>query len=54
MIILANGIPDLTKESEKALKDWVANGGTLIAPGKAYSWVDKIRDSSDLGERRFI
>ena len=41
VIILANGIPDLTKESEKALKDWVANGGTLIASGKAYSWVDK-------------
>ena len=41
VIILANGIPDLTKESEKALKDWVANGGTLIASGKAYSWVNK-------------
>lgn len=41
VIILANGIPGLSKESEKALKDWVADGGTLIASGKAYAWVSK-------------
>ena len=40
-IILANGVPALTKSSEKALKDWVAAGGTLIASGKAYKWVDE-------------
>ena len=41
VIILANGVPALTKSSEKALKDWVAAGGTLIASGKAYKWVDE-------------
>lgn len=39
VIILANGVPDLTKKSEEALKQWVAEGGTLIATGKAYKWV---------------
>lgn len=38
-IILANGVPHLTAASERALKEWVAAGGTLIAEGKAYSWV---------------
>lgn len=41
VIVLANGVPKLPKESEAALKEWVADGGTLIATGKAYSWVNK-------------
>lgn len=40
VIIIANGIPTLTKTSETALKEWVGNGGTLIATGKAYEWVN--------------
>ncbi len=41
VIILANGIPALTKSSEEALKSWVSAGGTLIASGKAYQWVSE-------------
>lgn len=41
VIILANGVPNLTKRSEDALRAWVAAGGTLIASGKAYTWVNK-------------
>jgi len=38
-IILANGIPDIGKTGNAALKGWIENGGTLIATGKAYEWV---------------
>lgn len=38
-IILANGIPDIGKAGNAALKEWIGNGGTLIATGKAYEWV---------------
>ena len=38
-IILANGIPDIGKTGNAALKEWIENGGTLIATGKAYEWV---------------
>jgi hypothetical protein len=41
VVVMANGLPTLDKVSETALKDWVAAGGTLIATGKAYEWVDK-------------
>lgn len=41
VIILANGIPALNPSSEAALKDWVATGGTLIATGRAWEWVNK-------------
>jgi hypothetical protein len=41
VIILPNGIPNLNKTGEAALKEWVAAGGTLIATGKAYEWLDK-------------
>jgi hypothetical protein len=41
VVVMANGLPTLDKASEAALKDWVAAGGTLIATGKAYEWVDK-------------
>ncbi|GHV48919.1 peptidase M14 [Bacteroidia bacterium] len=41
VIIMANGVPALTKESETALKEWVSNGGTLIATGKASTWVNR-------------
>ncbi len=39
VIIIANGEPDLTDKSTAALKNWVADGGTLIATGKAWKWV---------------
>lgn len=39
VIILPNGVPTLTKPSNEALKKWVAEGGTLIAIGKAWEWV---------------
>lgn len=39
VIILANGTPSLSKGSTEALKQWIADGGTLIATGKAYTWV---------------
>jgi len=38
VIIIADGIPHLTKPSEAVLKDWIGNGGTLIATGKAGKW----------------
>jgi hypothetical protein len=41
IIIMANGIPNLSKTSEAALKDWIAAGGTLIAGGKACEWVNE-------------
>lgn len=41
IVILANGTPNLNESSEAALKDWISAGGTLIATGKAYAWVDK-------------
>ena len=41
VVIMANGVPDLTSESHTALKNWVAEGGTLIATGKAYEWVNR-------------
>ena len=34
VIILANGVPNLTKGTETALKEWVAAGGVLIATGR--------------------
>lgn len=40
VIVMANGVPTLTESSKNALKEWVANGGTLIATGKAYQWVN--------------
>lgn len=36
VIIVANGMPSLTADSRDALKNWVADGGTLIATGKAH------------------
>lgn len=39
VIVLANGVPALTKSSNDVLKKWVADGGTLIAIGKAWEWV---------------
>jgi hypothetical protein len=39
VIVLPNGIPNLPKSSVDALKEWVAEGGTLIATGKAWKWV---------------
>lgn len=36
VIIVANGVPALNSDSRQALKNWVADGGTLIASGKAY------------------
>lgn len=41
VIILANGVPNLTKGTETALKEWVAAGGVLIATGKASAWASK-------------
>lgn len=41
VIVMANGVPDLSKASEAALTQWVADGGTLIATGKAHAWVKK-------------
>lgn len=41
VVILANGVPSLSRESEAALKEWVAGGGTLIASGKAYTWLNR-------------
>jgi hypothetical protein len=38
VIVMAGGVPSLTKESEAVLKDWVAAGGTLIVSGKACEW----------------
>jgi hypothetical protein len=40
VIVMSDGVPSLTKESEAALKDWVAAGGTLIVSGEAYEWVN--------------
>jgi Zinc carboxypeptidase. len=42
VIILPNGIPTLNASSEAALKDWVASGGTLVATGRAWEWVNRI------------
>lgn len=41
VIVMANGVPDLSKTSEAALTQWVSDGGTLIATGKAYAWARK-------------
>jgi hypothetical protein len=41
VIILPNGVPNLAKSSEDALKEWVNNGGTLIASGRACTWVNR-------------
>lgn len=38
-IILANGVPDIGNIGNNALKEWIGNGGTLIATGKAYEWI---------------
>lgn len=40
VIVMANGVPVLSKASTAALKEWIGNGGTLIATGKAYEWVN--------------
>ena len=40
VIVMANGVPALSKSSTAALKEWIGNGGTLIATGKAYEWVN--------------
>ena len=42
VIIMADGTPSLSKEAEEALKDWVGAGGTLIATGRANTWVNKV------------
>jgi len=39
IIVLANGLPSLSKSSCAVIKDWIAAGGTLIATGKAWKWV---------------
>lgn len=41
VLILANGVPSLTKDTETAIKNWVSTGGTLIATGKAALWAAK-------------
>lgn len=41
VIIMANGMPGLSASSSKALREWVASGGTLILSGKACKWADK-------------
>ena len=41
VIVMANGVPALSKTSTAILKEWVGNGGTLIATGKAYDWVNE-------------
>jgi hypothetical protein len=41
IVVMANGSPATDKASEATLKDWVNAGGTLIATGKAYEWVNK-------------
>ncbi|WP_455668575.1 M14 family metallopeptidase [Phocaeicola sp.] len=43
VIVMANGVPALGKASETALKEWIGNGGTLIATGKAWQWVNDAR-----------
>lgn len=40
VIVMANGVPALSKSSSAALKEWIGNGGTLIATGKAYEWAN--------------
>jgi len=40
VVVMANGIPNFDKASEKSLKEWITNGGTLIATGKAYEWLN--------------
>jgi hypothetical protein len=42
VIVMSDGVPSLTKDSETALKDWIATGGTLIASGQAYEWVNRM------------
>ena len=39
VIVMANGLPSLSKSSTEALKAWVGAGGTLIATGKAWKWL---------------
>ncbi|MDR2809605.1 MAG: peptidase M14 [Tannerellaceae bacterium] len=41
VIVMANGVPALSKETEAALKEWVGQGGTLIATGRAYALVKR-------------
>jgi hypothetical protein len=41
VIVMANGIPALPKETEGALTTWVREGGTLIATGRAYAFVQR-------------
>ncbi|MDR1602401.1 MAG: peptidase M14 [Tannerella sp.] len=43
VVIMANGVPSFGKPSEDALADWVRNGGTLIASGRAYNWIDRTK-----------
>lgn len=42
VIIIPNGVPNLTAGGEEALKHWVAAGGTLIATGKADGYLKKL------------
>ena len=42
VIVMANGNPALSKASEEALTEWVNNGGTLIASGRACHWVNRV------------
>jgi len=43
VIIMANGVPATNKAADDALTEWVNNGGTLIASGRAYTWVDRVK-----------
>jgi hypothetical protein len=41
VIVMANGVPALSREAEAALTTWVREGGTLIASGRAYAFVNR-------------
>ena len=42
VIVMANGVPALSKETESALREWVGEGGSLITTGRAYAFVQRI------------
>jgi hypothetical protein len=42
VIVTANGVPALSGDTEAALKEWVGEGGTLIATGRAYALVNRL------------